>query len=327
MNSPAIRIFALLFACASFCADAQAQTAASYPDRPIRLIVPFPAGGATDIIARVLGERLSALWSKPVVIENVSGAAGATGTAAAAKAAPDGYTLLVATGTTTTLLPHLRSNLPYDPMRDFEPIVLLCSFPNILVVRPEVPAKSVAELIALVRANPGKYSYASTGYGASPHLAAEWFKLMTKTEILHVPFTGSGPALPGLLGGHVDMMFDTMPSVWPLVQSGKLRALAVTTAQRVPFVPDLPAIAETLPGYDVNSWLGIMTPAGTPADIRSKLETAIRQIVQNQAMVQRMKELGAVAIGASATDFAAYMLKDFQKWQRVTHDTGIKLNN
>src|SRR5262249_58427131 len=159
-------------------------------------------------------------WGKPVVVENV---AGATGTAQAAKAAADGYTLLTGTGTTTTLLPHLRSDLPYDPLRDLAAVTLLCSFPNLLVVRPEVPARSISELIALVRANPGKYSYASSGFGASPHISAEWFKLITKTDILHVPFTGTAPPLPALLGGHVDMMFDTLPTVLPLVQQGKLR--------------------------------------------------------------------------------------------------------
>ena len=173
--------------------NAHAQPAGAYPEKTIRIIVPFPAGGATDIIARIVGERLSGAWNRPVVVENVSGAAGATGTAQAAKAAADGYSLLIATGTTTTLLPHLRANLPYNPVRDFDAVSLLCSFANVLVVRPEVPARTVAELIALLRANPGKYSYASSGYGASPHLSAEWFKLITKTDILHVPFTGSAP--------------------------------------------------------------------------------------------------------------------------------------
>jgi tripartite-type tricarboxylate transporter receptor subunit TctC len=316
-------VLAILLACA----PASSQTATSYPERNIRLIVPFPAGGATDIIARLLGERLGAAWHRPVVIENVAGAAGATGTALAAKAAPDGYTLLMATGTTTTLLPHLRGNLPYDPLRDFETVTLICSFPNVLVVRPEIPAKDLGELIALLKANPGKHSYASSGYGASPHLSAEWFKLLTRTEILHVPYTGSGPALPALLGGHVDMMFDTMPSVWPLVQQGKLRALAVTTAERVPFVSQLPAIAELLPGYDVTSWLGIVVPAGTAAEIRAKLSSQLMQIVRDPAIVQRLKDLGAVATAKTAAEFSAYMLRDYQKWQRVTREIGIKLNN
>jgi tripartite-type tricarboxylate transporter receptor subunit TctC len=198
-------------------------------------------------------------------------------------------------------------------MRDFEAVSLLCSFANILVVRPDVPARSVSELIALLRANPGKYTYASSGYGASPHLSAEWFKFLTQTDVLHVPFTGSGPALPALLGGHVDMMFDTMPSVWPLVQDGKLRALGVTTATRVPFLPDLPAIAETLPGYDVTSWLGIMVPASTPAEIRGKIAADLANFLREPAVVQRFQELTAVVANSSPEEFTAYLRRDFEK--------------
>ena len=317
----AASIVAALCVCA---APAQAQT---YPDRTVRLIIPFPAGGATDVIGRLVTDRLSSLWKQPVVVENVAGAAGALGTAQGAKSAPDGYVLTMGTGTTTTLLPHLRSNLTFDSMRDFEAVSLLCTFPNILVVRPEIPAKDVKELIALARANPGKYSYASSGYGGSPHLAAEWFKLMTKTDILHVPFTGSAPALPALLGGHVDMMFDTMPSIWPQVQSGKLRALGVTTAERIPFVPDVPSIAETLPGYDVSSWLGILLPAGTPAEIKMKISADLQQIVHDKVIQQKFQDLGAIAKGTTAAEFAAFMRKDYDKWGGVIRETGIKLNN
>jgi tripartite-type tricarboxylate transporter receptor subunit TctC len=317
----AVSIAAALCVCES---PARAQT---YPDRTVRLIIPFPAGGATDVIGRLVADRLSAMWKQPVIVENVAGAAGAIGTAQGAKAAPDGYTLTMGTGTTTTLLPHLRSNLTFDALRDFEAVSLLCTFPNILVVRPEIPAKSVQELIDLALANPGKYSYASTGYGASPHLAAEWFKLMTKTDILHVPFTGSAPALPALLGGHVDMMFDTMPSIWPQVQSGALRALGVTTAERIPFVPDVPSIAETLPGYDVSSWLGILLPTGTPAEIKSKMSADLQQIVHDKIIQQKFQDLGAIAKGTTAAEFAAFMRKDYDKWGGVIRETGIKLNN
>jgi len=196
----------------------------------------------------------------------------------------------------------------------------------VLVVRPAIPAHTVKELIEVVRANPGKYSYASSGFGASPHLSAEWFKLITKTDILHVPFTGSAPALPALLGGHVDMMFDTMPSIWPSVQDGKLRALGVTTAERVPFIPDLPAIAETLPDYDVTSWLGIMVPTGTQADIRAKIAAPIQQFIADPAVVQKLKDLGAVAAKPNTPDdFNAALKKDYEKWGRVIKATGIKL--
>jgi tripartite-type tricarboxylate transporter receptor subunit TctC len=305
-----------------------AHAQSTYPDKTVRVVVPFPAGGATDILARLLAERMSSTWGKPVIVENVSDAAGATGTAQVAKAAPDGHTLLVATGTTTTLLPHLRADLPYQPLRDFQAVTPICSFPNLLVVRPAIPAHSVKELIELVRANPGKFSYASTGFGASPHLSAEWFKLITKTDILHVPFTGSAPALPALLGGHVDMMFDTMPSIWPSVQDGKLRALGVTTAERVPFMPDLPAIAETLPDYDVTSWLGIMVPTGTPAEIRAKIAAPILQFIADPMVVQKLKDLGAVAAKPNTPeDFNAALRKDYEKWGKVIKETGIKLGN
>ena len=312
---------------AALCVCAAPARAQAYPDHTVRLIIPFPAGGATDVIGRLVADRLSAMWKQPVIVENVAGAAGAIGTAQGAKAAPDGYTLTMGTGTTTTLLPHLRSNLTFNSMRDFEAVSLLCTFPNILVVRPEIPAKDVKELIALARANPGKYSYASSGYGGSPHLAAEWFKLMTKTDILHVPFTGSAPALPALLGGHVDMMFDTMPSIWPQVQSGKLRALGVTTAERIPFVPDVPSIAETLPGYDVSSWLGILLPTGTPAEIKLKMSADLQQIVRDKVIQQKFQDLGAIAKGTTAAEFAAFMRKDYDKWGGVIRETGIKLNN
>jgi tripartite-type tricarboxylate transporter receptor subunit TctC len=316
---------AVLYA-AMLCIAGAAQATSTYPEKIVRIVVPFPAGGATDILARLVAERLSGAFGRPVVVENISGAAGAIGTAAAAKAAPDGYTLLMATGTTTTLLPHLRSDLPYVPLRDLAAVTLIASFPNLLVVRPGLPARDVKSLIDLLRASPGKFSYASTGFGASPHLSAEWFRRLTKTDILHVPYTGSGPALPSLLGGHVDMMFDTLPSVLPLVREGKLRPLAVTTAERVPFLPDLPAIAETLPEFDVTSWLGIMVPAGTPADIRARIAAPLTTFVREPAIVQRLQELGAVAATIDAPEaFDAWIRRDYEKWRRVVKETGIRI--
>ncbi len=302
------------------------QSASSYPEKTVRIVVPFPAGGATDILARLVAERLSGAFGRAVVVENISGAAGATGTAAAAKAAADGHTLLMGTGTTTTLLPHLRSDLPYDPQRDLAAVTLIASFPNLLVVRPAIPAKDVRSLIALVRASPGKFSYASSGFGASPHLSAEWFKRLTKTDILHVPYAGSGPALPAMLGGHVDMMFDTLPSVLPLVRQGKLRALGVTTADRVPFLPDLPAISETLPEFDVTSWLGIMVPSGVPADIRARIAAPLAAFVKEPAIVKRLQELGAVAATINTPQqFDAWIRRDYEKWRRVVKETGIRI--
>ena len=303
---------AALLAVLLFATEISAQLAPVFPEKIVRIIVPFPAGGATDILARLVAERLGGALGRAVVVENISGAAGATGTAAAAKAAADGHTLLMGTGTTTTLLPHLRSDLPYDPQRDFAAVTLIASFPNLLVVRPGVPAKDVKTLIELLR--------------ASPHLSAEWFKRLTKTEILHVPYAGSGPALPSLLGGHVDMMFDTLPSVLPLVNEGKLRALGVTTAERVPFLPDVPAIAETLPEFDVTSWLGIMVPSGVPADIRAKIAEPLATFVKEPAIVKRLQELGAVAAKINTPqEFDAWIRRDYEKWRRVIQETGIKI--
>jgi tripartite-type tricarboxylate transporter receptor subunit TctC len=312
---------------ATLCAlHVAAQPASSFPEKTVRIVVPFPAGGATDILARLVAERLSNAFGRPAVVENISGAAGATGTAAGAKAAPDGHTLVMGTGTSITLLPHLRSDLPYDPLRDLAAVTLIASFPNLLVVRPGIPASDVKSLIDVLRASPGKFSYASSGFGASPHLSAEWFKRLTKTEILHVPYTGSGPALPALLGGHVDMMFDTLPSVLPLVQEGKLRAIAVTSAQRVPFLPDLPTIAETLPEFDVTSWLGIMVPAGTPADIRARIAAPLATFVREPATVKRLQELGAVAASVDTPQaFDAWIRRDYEKWRRVVKETGIRI--
>jgi tripartite-type tricarboxylate transporter receptor subunit TctC len=212
---------------------ALAQDAAtSFPERAVRIIVPFPAGGATDVVARALAERMSAGWKQPMVVENVPGATGAIGSAQAARAPRDGYTLVAGVGTTTAILKLLKPNLSFDPIGDFAPISLVTVFPNILVVRDGFPATNVKELIEAAKANPGKFTFASSGYGGSLHLAAELFKLTTQTDIVHVPFTGSAPAITALLGGHVDIIFDTLPSIWPTVQSGKLRALGVASLKR-----------------------------------------------------------------------------------------------
>jgi tripartite-type tricarboxylate transporter receptor subunit TctC len=306
--------------------DALAQTTATpFPERTVRIIVPFPAGGATDIIARALAERMSASWKQPVIVENIAGATGAIGTAQAARAPRDGYTLVAGVGTTTAILKALKPNLAFDPINDFAPISLITSFPNILVVRNDFPASNVKELIEVVKANPGKFTYASSGYGGSLHLAAELFKLTTKTDIVHVPFTGSAPAITALLGGHVDLIFDTIPSIWPNVQSGKLRALGVAALRRTPAVPDVPAIAETLPGFDVTSWEGILAPAGTPAAVVGKIADEIKRIAAEPAFAQGLLKLGAIATSNTPDEFAAYINAEHGKWQRVVKEAAIKV--
>jgi tripartite-type tricarboxylate transporter receptor subunit TctC len=305
---------------------ALAQSAATtFPERTVRIIVPFPAGGATDIVARALAERMSVAWKQPVIIENISGATGAIGAAQAARAPRDGHTLVAGVGTTTAILKALKSNLAFDPINDFAAISLITAFPNILVVRGDFPASSVKELIDVVRANPGKFTYASSGYGGSLHLAAELFKLTTKTDIVHVPYPGSAPAVTALLGGHVDLIFDTIPSIWPSVQGGKLKALGVASLQRIPAAPDVPAIAETLPGFEVTSWEGILAPAGTPAAVVSKIADEIKRIAADPQFAQSLLKLGAVATSSAPEEFASFIANDYAKWQRVVREAGIKV--
>jgi tripartite-type tricarboxylate transporter receptor subunit TctC len=305
---------------------ALAQSAATtFPERTVRIIVPFPAGGATDIVARALAERMSVAWKQPVIIENISGATGAIGAAQAARAPRDGHTLVAGVGTTTAILKALKSNLAFDPINDFAAISLITAFPNILVVRGDFPAASVKELIDVVRANPGKFTYASSGYGGSLHLAAELFKLTTKTDIVHVPYPGSAPAVTALLGGHVDLIFDTIPSIWPSVQGGKLKALGVASLQRIPAAPDVPAIAETLPGFEVTSWEGILAPAGTPAAVVSKIADEIKRIAADPQFAQSLLKLGAVATSSAPEEFASFIANDYAKWQRVVREAGIKV--
>jgi tripartite-type tricarboxylate transporter receptor subunit TctC len=316
---------ALLF-CATSPAEAFAQAGATaFPERTVRIIVPFPAGGATDIVARALAERMSAAWKQPVIVENIAGATGAIGTAQAARAPRDGYTLVAGVGTTTAILKALKPNLAFDPINDFAPISLITSFPNVLVVRGDFPAGNVKQLIDVVKANPGKFTYASSGYGGSLHLAAELFKLTTKTDIVHVPYTGSAPAITALLGGHVDLIFDTIPSIWPSVQSGKLKALGVASLKRTPTAPDIPAISETLPGFDVSSWEGILAPAGTPAPVIAKIADEIQRVAAEPSFVQSLLKLGALATSNTPEEFAAFINADYAKWQRVVKEAGIKV--
>jgi tripartite-type tricarboxylate transporter receptor subunit TctC len=231
--------------------------------------------------------------------------------------------LIAAVGTTTAILRALRSKLAFDPINDFAPVSLVATFPNILVVRGDFPAATVKELIEVVKANPGKFTYASSGYGSSIHLGAELFKLTTGTDIVHVPFTGSAPAITALLGGHVDLIFDTMPSIWPNVESGKLRALGVASLQRTPAAPALAAIAETLPGFDVTSWEGILAPSGTPAAIVTKVAEEIGRIAAEPSFVESLRKLGAVAVSNTPAEFSAFIAAEYAKWLRVVRQAGI----
>ena len=302
---------------------AKAQTL--YPERAVRIIVPHPAGGSTDVVTRIVAEKMQLIWGKPVILENVVGAAGMTATTQGAKAAPDGYTMTAIVGTTTTLLANLRSKIPYDPMKILEPLVLF------------EPSRTCWWCAAAwredyggadrpPRSSPGKHTYASTGYGSSTHIAAEWFKLETKTDILHVPFTGSSAALPALLGGHVDMMFDVVATIWPQVRDGTLAALGVGSPQRLAFAPDVPAIGEILPGFDVSSWIGLALPAGTSGDAVKKSADVILEAMKDPAVIERMRIIGAVADVKGPQEFRAFMQADYDKWQRVIKANGIKID-
>ena len=304
-------------------APAKAQ---DYPSKPIRLVVPFAAGGATDVLARLVGERLTATLGQQVVVDNRPGAGGNIGSDLVARAEPDGYTILMGAVGTHAINPSLYPKMPYDPVKDFAPVTLVASVPNVLVINPGVPANSVQELIDLAKAKPGELNFASSGNGTSIHLSGELFKAMTGTDIVHVPYKGSGPAVTDLLGGQVQMMFDNMPSSLPHVKAGKLRALGVTSAKRSPALPEVPTIAEAgVPGYDATSWFGILAPAGTPEPVVTRLQGAIVQALGEPEMRQRMADLGAEPVGDTPAEFGQFIAAEIAKWAKVVNDAGVKL--
>jgi tripartite-type tricarboxylate transporter receptor subunit TctC len=306
------------------CGNAFAQIAPAYPARAVRYVVPFPPGGATDIIARIIAQKLSEAWSQSVFVENRAGAAGAIGSEAVAKSPPDGYTILMGTTSTHAVGPAVNPKLPFDNIADFSPVTLVATFPNVLVAHPAT-AKTLQELIALLKANPGKYNFASTGAGSSTHLTGELFKLMTATDINHIPYKGTGPILNDLVAGHVSFAFDQITGIMPFVQSGKLRALGVASLERNPALPEVPAIAEILPGFEATAWVGIFAPARTPPEVVAKIQSEVRRIVHASDMVQRMRELGAAPVGNSPGEFAAFVKKDTEKWRNLVRTANIKV--
>ncbi|MCK8788097.1 tripartite tricarboxylate transporter substrate binding protein [Roseomonas sp. NAR14] len=300
--------------------DARAQ---AWPTHPIRLIVAFSPGGFTDIAARLLAQGLSIELGQPVVVENRAGAGGIIGTEAAAQAVPDGYTLLLGTISTHAMNVGLYRQLPYDPMRSFTAVSRVASGPNILVAHPSLPATSVAELIALARARPGRITYGSGGIGTTTHLAGELFKSMAGVDLLHVPFRSPAPAATALLSGQVDIMFDTAPSALPPVRQGRLRALGITSPRRSPDLPDLPSLAETLPGFEMRTWVGVFAPAGTPAAIVNRLDAATRAALAGPDLPGRFAELGMRPFPAGPDEFATYVEAEIGKWVDVTRRGGI----
>ena len=299
--------------------------AQGYPNKPVKIIVPFPPGGGTDIGTRIIAQKLSEAWGQSVVVENRGGAAGIVGTEAAAKSAPDGYTIMMGNIGTHAINISLYKKLPYDPVRDFAPISHVAGLPLFVLVHPSVKANSVKELIALARSQPGKLDYSSSGSGGSMHVAAELFKGMTGTHMVHIPYKGGGPAVADVLGGQVPVTFSTVLETLPHVKSGRLRALAVTSANRSLAWPSVPTVAESgVPGYESISWLGLFAPAGTPRDIINKISTEVVRILNLPDVKERLLAQGAEPIGSTPEQFAAALASDIAKYARVMKASGVQ---
>ena len=306
-----------------WCAGALAQ---EWPAKPIRFIAPNLPGGPTDILARLIGQKLAETLGQPVVIENRAGAAGNIGTEAAAKAPPDGYTLVTGNNATFGANVSLYKRLGFDPIKDFTPIVLAATRPNILVVHPSLPVANVKELMALAKARPGQLNYSGSGMGAAAHLAAELFKSMTGTNIVHIPYKSAAPALTDLMAGETQLMFATSLSVIQHIKANRVRALGVTTAKRSRFLPDLPTIAEAgVPGFEASTWHGVLVPAGTPSAIVERLNSEINRMLQLADVRERLAAMGAEVVGGSAKDFADHIQREIPKWAKVVKAIGVQL--
>jgi tripartite-type tricarboxylate transporter receptor subunit TctC len=312
----------VLLACVAPGAIAQA-----YPNHVIRLVVPFPAGGTTDILARAAAQKLTESLGQPVVVDNRPGAGGNIGADLVAKSTPDGYTLLMGTVGTHAINPSLYAKMPYDHVKDFVPVVLVAGVPNVLVVNPSLPVNSVADLIKLAKSKPGAINFASSGSGTSIHLSGELFKTMAGVDMTHVPYKGSAPALSDLIGGQVQLMFDNLPSALPQIKAGKLRAIAVTSLNRAPVLPDVPTIAESgLPGFEASSWFGVLAPAGTPAPVVAKLNAEVNKWLQSPEAREQLLAQGAVAAGGTPEQFAAHIRAETEKWAKVVKASGAKVD-
>jgi tripartite-type tricarboxylate transporter receptor subunit TctC len=305
---------------------AAAQSAADYPTRAVTLVVPFAPGGPTDVIGRLVAAKLGERLGKPVVVLNKPGAGGNTGSASVATAAPDGYTLLLGTVSTHGINPSLYKNMPYDHKKDFVAISQVSLVPNLLVVNPNLPVKTVPELIAYLKQNPGKVFYATPGSGTSIHLASELFKMMTGTDMTHVPYKGSGPAMIDVIGGQVQLMFDNTVSAWPHVHSGKVRALAVSTPLRLKSAPELPAIAEFLPGFSASAWHGVFAPAGTPRAITDKLAAEIQVFMKYPAVVEQLAKLDTIAVSGTPAEFVRFIAEETDRWAAVVKKLDLKVD-
>jgi len=305
-------------------ATTQARAREDYPNRPVRWVVPFPPGGGTDFVSRVLAMRLAEVWRQQVVIDNRGGAGGVVGTEIAARAAPDGYTLLFATAAGMIINPLLNPGLSYDPARDFAPVTLLVINPELLVANASVPVQSVKELVALAKTQPGRLNYGSSGAGSANHLCMELLKTMAGIDLVHVPYKGAGPAITDLLGGQVQVLFNPMPPLIPLVKSGRLRALGVGDARRSPAMPEVPTIAESgVPGYEYVLWYGLFAPVRTPRSAINTMNAELKKILAEPDMVQRLRAQGAEPGATTPEAFARFLREDKERLQKVIRSAGI----
>lgn len=294
-----------------------------YPAKPIRLIVPFPPGGSNDIVARMLATQLGEKLGQSVVIENKGGAGGVVGTDLAAKSAPDGYTILLIS-IAYAFAPSLYKQLPYDPATAFTPITIIGRGPSALTVHPSVPANSVAELIALAKRNPGKLNFASAGVGSFQHLSAALFMTQAGIDVVHIPYKGGGPAMADVMGGQAQIVMPSLIQVVPHIKSGRLKALGTSGLKRNPLLPDVPAIAETLPGYESQNWWGLLAPAGTPQPVLDRLYRAVSELLQSKETGKRMESEGAEPVRMTPPEFGRFITAELAKWGKVAHDVGIQ---
>lgn len=317
------------FLVAAFCAASMLQSGASmaqaWPSKPIRMMVPFPPGGSTDIVARIVAQKLSERLGQSIVIENRGGGGGTIGTAAVARSAPDGYSLTVASTSTHVVAPGVYAKLEYDPVKDFAPIGLMAVSPYLLVVNPSVPAKSLKELVALAKQQPGKLNYASAGIGSTTHLAMEMLKAASGTFMLHIPYSGNGPAGTAVVAGQVEILFGSLPALLPHAKSGRVRALAVGTPKRSPSLPDIPTVAESgYPGFDASLWLAIMAPAGTPQPIIDRLNRELVALIAAPDTREALDKAGAEPLSGTPAELAAMIRDGIPKYARVIKAAGVK---
>jgi len=317
---------ALAVAVSALAMLAPQASAQNFPDRTITMVVPFAAGGSTDVVARIVAQKMSDDLGQQVVVDNVAGAGGNIGAQRVAESDPDGYTILMGTVATHALNPLMLKTKPYDPEKDFSPVSLLVIVPNVLVVNPELPAKTVPELIALLKANPDKYAYASSGNGTPLHLSGELFKAMTGVKLEHIPYKGAGPALNDVLGNQVPIMFDNLPSSTAHIKGGTLRALGVTTAERAPSFPDVPTIAESVPGYETYTWNALFAPANTPPEVVARLNSAAKKALADPAVVDKMKDFSAAIVGSTPEDLGKHVTAELAKWGPVVKGANISLD-